>query len=475
MNGTLFDPDPDPDDDRPPELDTGPVSEAPTTAADAVVFFALDPDQVLPDSVPDVLAEMDALRTLRTTVEARQFALVCHLVSVAPPPPQTDLDGAERVVDLGGDGCPPVPEFLVLELAALLHTTHQSTRGMVADALSAKWRHPRLWQAVMAGRLPAWQARKVAEAVRVAGLDRTQALRVDRNLAQALGAVSFPRLAALVEGEIVSADPERAAEAEQRARTGRFARVARDERGHAGVRSVVARIGTPEALQLEATLARLAQQLGKDGDTDSLDVRRARAMGILATPERAAALLAGENGAADRLKPPVRLYLHLNANRLDPFGVARAEGEGAFPVGALRDLLADSVVRVTCVIDHRDSEPIDAYEIPERMREQMVLAQPYEVFPWGTRRSRHTDLDHTTPYREGGQTRVGNLGPLGRFGHRAKTHAGWRCRQVRPGQWLWRSPYGRWYEVDNWGTHEPTASAAPSAVELDAIARLGRR
>ncbi|SDB80294.1 hypothetical protein GA0111570_10280 [Raineyella antarctica] len=496
MSGTLFDaPEPDPDDpyDDPylepyletgahlaagsdttprldaPELDTGPIDEAETTVADVVMPIALDPDRVLPGSVQGALDEMDALRTLRAATEARQFALIGHLASIAPPPAQEHLEGGEQLVDLGGDGCPTVPEFLVLELAALLRTTHQSARGMVADALSASWRHPRLWQAVMAGRVPVWQARKVAQAVRWAGLDRTRALQVDRNVAPALGTVSWPRLEALVEGEIVNADPDRAAEAEQRARTGRFARVARDERGHAGVRTFVARLGTPEALQLDATISRLAHRLGQNGDTDSLDARRARALGILATPERAAALLAGDNASADRLKPPVRLYLHLNAERLGADGVARLEGEGAVPVQALRELLADSNVRVTCVIDHRTSEPVDAYEIPERMREQVTLANPYEVFPWGTRRARHSDLDHTKPYAEGGETRVENLGPLGRSAHRAKTHAGWRCRQVQPGQWLWRSPYGRWYDVDNWGTRTAVASAAPSTIEHEAI------
>lgn len=456
------------------ELDTGPIDEKETSMADVVMPIAICPDRMLPADVPAALDEIEALRSLRARVEAREFALIGHAATIAPPTaPQRELPGGEQRLDLGGDGCPEVPEFAILEIAAVLHTSHTSMRGVVADALSVRWRHPRMWRAVMTGRFPVWQARKIAQAVRVAGLDRAAALRVDRAVAPGLGTLSWPRLEALVEGEIVAADPERAAAAEERARCGMFARVARDERGHAGVRTVVARLGTAEALQLESTIGRLATALARQGDKDDLDVRRARALGVLATPERVLALLIGDDAAASRLKPPVRLYAHVNAERLGPDGVARLEGEGAVPVAALRELLKDSNVRVTAVIDHRASEPIDAYEIPERMREQVVLANPYEVFPWGTRRARHADQDHTTPYGAGGETRVENLGPLGRTGHRAKTHAGWRCRQVAPGHWFWRSPVGREYEVDNWGTRTPTSLAGvASATEQQVIGRI---
>lgn len=33
------------------------------------------------------------------------------------------------------------------------------------------------------------------------------------------------------------------------------------------------------------------------------------------------------------------------------------------------------------MIDHRESVPVDAYEVPEPMREQVALAQPYEIAP----------------------------------------------------------------------------------------------
>jgi hypothetical protein len=53
-----------------------------------------------------------------------------------------------------------------------------------------------------------------------------------------------------------------------------------------------------------------------------------------------------------------------------------------------------------------------------------------------------------------GQTRIGNLGPMTRFAHRVKTFGiGWRLRQPFPGVYLWRSPHGYWFRVDNDGSH----------------------
>jgi hypothetical protein len=45
-----------------------------------------------------------------------------------------------------------------------------------------------------------------------------------------------------------------------------------------------------------------------------------------------------------------------------------------------------------------------------------------------------------------------NLGPLARGHHRAKTFGGFTCHQPLPGLYLWRTPTGHWYQVDNTGT-----------------------
>ena len=54
---------------------------------------------------------------------------------------------------------------------------------------------------------------------------------------------------------------------------------------------------------------------------------------------------------------------------------------------------------------------------------------------------------HTT-----GQTRLANLGPLGRSHHNAKTLGGWRLHQPEPGTYYWRTPTGPWSRVDGGGT-----------------------
>jgi hypothetical protein len=64
------------------------------------------------------------------------------------------------------------------------------------------------------------------------------------------------------------------------------------------------------------------------------------------------------------------------------------------------------------------------------------------------------DLDHIETYIEmtdggpPGQTRPGNLAPLCRSHHRAKTHRGWTHLRNRDGSCTWTSPYSARYTVD---------------------------
>ena len=164
----------------------------------------------------------------------------------------------------------------------------------------------------------------------------------------------------------------------------------------------------------------------------------------------------------ERARPRAVVYVHLSAEALTAgTGIARVEDVGPVLLSRLRLLLGElCTINLKPVIDlPAGHTPIDAYEIPASLREQLLLRNPADVFPYAAAVSRSIDIDHTIPYlhpdRGGppGQTRLGNLGPHVRRHHRLKTHGGWQVRQPEPGIWLWRSPHKRIYLVNATGTH----------------------
>ncbi|WP_342372320.1 DUF222 domain-containing protein [Propioniciclava soli] len=159
-------------------------------------------------------------------------------------------------------------------------------------------------------------------------------------------------------------------------------------------------------------------------------------------------------------KPRTReLVIHLDADALrhPERGVATVEGWGVLLADQLGGLLKDATVICRPVIDPGRLPATDAYGVPERMRHAVEVRNPVEVFPWGTARARACQLDHTVPFDHdapsgAGQTRPDNLGPLGAFTHRVKTHGGWRVEQPMPGVFCWESPAGFRYLVTPTGT-----------------------
>ncbi len=88
----------------------------------------------------------------------------------------------------------------------------------------------------------------------------------------------------------------------------------------------------------------------------------------------------------------------------------------------------------------------------------MHLVTGGDYWPWAVSTSRAVDYDHPTPYvpvdRGGppGQTGTHNSGPLGRRHHKWKTHAGYTSRQSGDGRYVWMSPHGLAFEVNQRGS-----------------------
>jgi hypothetical protein len=112
-------------------------------------------------------------------------------------------------------------------------------------------------------------------------------------------------------------------------------------------------------------------------------------------------------------------------------------------------------VRLTPVVDAARTDAVDRHDPPPWMAAQVRLRDPQCVFPGCPTRSRHCDLDHIDPYDDTGppgQTHPGNLAPLCRRHHRAKTHGRWRYRRLPDGTYAWTSPHHDHYLVHDGGT-----------------------
>ncbi len=144
----------------------------------------------------------------------------------------------------------------------------------------------------------------------------------------------------------------------------------------------------------------------------------------------------------------------VTAGGLPAGGVVFVEKWGALLTEQLPQFLAGSRVVVRPVVNPNTISPVDGYQTPTKMRFALNSRNPYDVFPYGTKPAANCEADHTIAYQPGdpGQTRLGNLGPLSKFTHRAKTHGGWQLAQPEPGVYQWTSPAGYQYQVTANGT-----------------------
>jgi hypothetical protein len=162
-------------------------------------------------------------------------------------------------------------------------------------------------------------------------------------------------------------------------------------------------------------------------------------------------------GILDRA-PVVHYYVHSYAGP-DHEGVARVEGHGPVTDRWVRDRLGPACrFKIQPVLDLAGQAPVDAYEIPDRHRQAVHLMTPADTFPFASSLSRKQQVDHTVPYDEGGESGVGNYGPMTRTHHRIKTHGDWQVQQPFPGIYVWRDPHGRIYLVDHTGTRRLKAA-----------------
>ena len=134
----------------------------------------------------------------------------------------------------------------------------------------------------MCGALPAWKARRIAE--RTIPLGAATADAVDASLAPFAGKLSVGRIDRAVDAAILRLEPDLAAERDAAAAEKRG--VWFEDRLD-GTTDLTGLLDTPDACALDHALDVVATTLGELGDGDRREVRRARALGVLADPQYA--------------------------------------------------------------------------------------------------------------------------------------------------------------------------------------------
>ena len=188
---------------------------------------------------------------------------------------------------------------------------------------------------------------------------------------------------------------------------GRYFTVEQQQISYAGTAAVHGELDLADALDLEQAVAGLAAQLKDLGSTDTLNVRRAAAVGELARHQLSPDLTdirVVEEGAPrpsrnHHPKRQVVLYVHLSRAALEGVGTARLEqGNQLVTAGQVRDWCATAgKITVKPVLDLEAHDPVDTDVVPARHAELTAVRDKTCVFPWCTRTARRCDTDHTIP------------------------------------------------------------------------------
>jgi hypothetical protein len=251
--------------------------------------------------VSDAVTGLDAGQTLdavelwhaaQNEAEVRIFLAAAHFADLHHPDTRRRegpvLRGMEKPARLGGAGTPKVWEFAAAEFGPRIGRSPYAARCLIADALDTRHRLPRLWARVTTGEVPVRYARHVAQQTRDLSPDAAGV--VDAAVvAYADGRMAWSRFESMVAAQVVTADPEAAAERERAAAQEEFAKLGQSN-DH-GQKTLYVKSSAAALARIDATLAYLAQALAALGHDDTEDRRRALAMLILANPAQALQLL----------------------------------------------------------------------------------------------------------------------------------------------------------------------------------------
>jgi hypothetical protein len=231
-------------------------------------------------------AVLDFVRRRRADADAAEADLLKAAVDWAAMHSVDSIDDAacdwygDQPIPLAGPGAPLVAEFSIAEFATALGLPVEVGKAYVGQALELGHRLPRTFARVLEGDLVAWKARRIAESTMA--LSREAAAHVDTAVAPFAHKIRLTALDHTIAAAIAAYMPEHAETHQQAAADHRHFGIDTRQTDLTGTADVHGTLDLADALDLEAAVADVAGQLKQLGSEDSLDVRRAIAVGEIA-------------------------------------------------------------------------------------------------------------------------------------------------------------------------------------------------
>ena len=426
------------------------------------------------------------------------MVLAAHWVALHPVADPSCPDACfQSPKTLAGEGSPPIDEFCIPEVATMLGMTCDSVGSYLTDVIELRYRLPNLWGRLLAGDVTPWRARVIAQST--VALTPQAAAYVDEQTAWCANRVTPSQLVRLVDHARARFMPEQLAAEVEAAQDRRHVTFVVDQVSFDGTMHLEADLEIPDALGLAQAVKDGAARLADLGCTDTIDGRRATALGDLARHQLAfgfdpdfgsgsgtgtgsgsgAPSRAQQGTQAPAATTQIVLHAHLSADAiLSPdaatggialTGSIEQAGSRVLSVEQIRAWCGRPDVQITIkpVIDLHQRLETPIYTPTDRIRDYVIARDRTCVFPWCGRNARHGDLDHIVPFdhadpTRGGPTSTDNLAALCRRHHRLKTRGRWRYRMIDPGVFVWTSPLGHTYLRDHTGSRRIGHDSSPS-------------
>ncbi len=333
-------------------------------------------------------------------------------------------------------------ESAAAEVRAALTLTPRAADVEMAFACTLRDRLPQVFDMLMSGDLDVRRARVVETAT--SHLSDAVAAAVVERVAHEAASLTTGQLRARLAKLCMSVDPDDARRRYEAAVERR--RVSTQVTPEGVVDLFLHDVEPHRAAMATRHLNRIARSLKRDGETRTMDQLRA---------DVALDLLAGRGHAyrgrtaADRGVVEIRVDLdtlcHLTEHPGD------LDGYGPVVADIARqpaDLMPDAEWRFA-VTDTETGRLLRSGATRRRpsaaLRRHLESRDPTCVFPGCRHPSTDCDIDHITPWSEGGRTVPEGTAPVCRRDHVVRHAAGWKYVRLRDGRYRWTSPLGHVY------------------------------